>query len=175
MIYLYPEKTTDVLVKVGADITVSEPKYGDGWQVTADPSGQLRVDGNSYDSLFWEGQGKGEYPVINSGFVVETKNIELTLKSHLTQLGLNSKESADFMAFWLPKMPTTKYTRLTWFGTRQMDKLAPLTVSPKPNTSIRIFLDYQGLDKPINLPEQKLSAPKRTGFTLVEWGGLLVK
>ena len=175
VIYLYPEKTTDVLVKVGADITVSEPEYNDGWLATADPSGRLIVDGQTYNSLFWEGQGKGEYPVINSGFVVETKNIELTLKSHLTQLGLNSKESADFMTFWLPKMPTTKYTRLTWFGTHQMDKLAPLTVSPKPDTSIRIFLDYQGLDKPINLPEQKLSTIDRKGFTLVEWGGLLVK
>lgn len=175
VIYLYPEKKTDVSVKVGADITVSEPEYSDGWLATADPSGQLIVDGQTYDSLFWEGQGKGEYPIINAGFVVETKNIEATLKNHLTQLGLNSKESADFMAFWLPKMPKIKYTRLTWFGTHQMDKLAPLTVSPKPDTSIRIFLDYQGLDSPIDLPAQKLSAPTRQGFTLVEWGGLLMK
>lgn len=175
VIYLYPEKKTDVLVKVGADITVSEPKYNNGWLTTADPSGQLKVDGSSYDSLFWEGQGLGEYPTINSGFVIETKNIESTLKSHLAQLGLNAKETTDFMTFWLPKMPKKKYTRLTWFGTRQMDKLAPLTVSPKPDTSIRIFLDYQGLDKPIDLPAQKLSSIERTGFTLVEWGGLFIK
>ena len=54
-----------------------------------------------------------------------------------------------------------------------MDVLAPLIVSPKPDTSIRVFLDFEGLEKPIALPEQKLSAIPRTGFTVIEWGGLL--
>lgn len=175
VIYLYPEKTTGISVEVGARINQSEPEYFNGWQVVAQPNGKLTIGDKSYDSLYWEGLGIGEYPRVETGFVVETKYIKQTLKDHLSQLGLNSKESSDFMAFWLPKMPKEKYTRLTWFGTKEMDELAPLTVNPKPDTSIRIFLDYQGLDKPIDLPAQKLSAPTRQGFTLVEWGGLLVK
>lgn len=175
VIYLYPERTMDISVKVGADIIVSEPAYNNGWKVNANPSGRLIINGESYDSLFWEGLGRGQYPPVEAGFVVETKNIEATLKSQLTQLGLNSKEKADFMKFWLPKMPKEKYTRLTWFSTKEMDSLAPLFVSPKPATSIRVFLDYQGLDRPIKLLGQKLQAPTRKGFTLVEWGGLLVK
>jgi hypothetical protein len=176
VVYLYPTEKTDVSVAVGAEVTVSEPNYGNGWKVTARPNGQLtNSDGKTYDSLFWEGLGKGIYPKITSGFVVAQKDVASTMRQHLSQLGLNEKESADFMEFWLPKMPTTPYVRLSWLGTRDMDRLAPLTVEPKPDTSIRIFLDFAGLEKPINLPEQKLSTIPRRGFTLVEWGGLLVK
>jgi hypothetical protein len=77
------------------------------------------------------------------------------------------------MAFWLPKMPDKPYVRLTWFGTNDMNKLAPLYVEPKPDTIIRVFLDFEGLDNPIGLTPQKLSSIPRTGFTLIEWGGLL--
>jgi len=57
----------------------------------------------------------------------------------------------------------------------EMNNLAPLTVSPKPDTMIRVFLDFEGLDQPVNLIPQKLFAPQRKGFTLIEWGGLLIK
>ncbi len=172
VIYLYPEKTTEVSVKVGADIVKSDPEYINGWNVVAEPNGQLTVDGKNYDSLFWEGYGQ-KYPEIDSGKIVEKNNIENALRQDLAQLGLNNKESQDFLDFWLPKMPNNPYIRLTWLGTKQMDDLAPLIVNPKPTTMIRVFLDFIGLDKPIDLPAQKLSAPSRNGFTLVEWGGVL--
>ena len=111
----------------------------------------------------------------NYGFVVAQKDLISVLNSQLRDLGLNAKESADFMEFWTDKLPTTPYVRLTWLGPAQMNQLAPLSVSPKPDTSIRIFLDFAGLDKPIKLIPQKLSAQPRRGFTLVEWGGLLIK
>lgn len=175
VIYLYPEKPTQVSVKVGADITKSEPLYNGSWSVMAEPSGKLKLDGRTYDYLFWEGLGLGTYPNIDSGFIVKKENLETTLKKHLSELGLNEKESADFMEFWLSKMPDSPYIRLTWFGTEEMNKLAPLFVHPKPDTMIRIFLDFAGLNQSINIKPQILSSIERKGFTLVEWGGLLKK
>lgn len=174
VIYLYPEKTTEVAVQVGAHITKSEPEYGQGWQVTAEPDGSVTTqDGQTYHSLFWEGLGHGNYPDITSGFVIARGDIETTLRAHLTKLGLNGQESQDFMDFWLPKMPKTPYVRLTWLGTRQMDSLALLHITPAPDTVIRLFLDFAGLQQPILLPVQQLSSIPRQGFTVVEWGGLL--
>lgn len=174
VVYLYPTEVTDVKVKVGAKVKISDPAYEDGWDVTAYPSGKLLVSGKEYDSLFWEGKGDGLYPYTKDyGFVVKRDNLEKTLWTHLAKLGLNEKESSDFMEFWLPKMPNTPYVRLTWLGTSEMNSLAPLTVEPKPDTVIRIFLDFEGLDSAKILFAQKLSSLERRGFTLVEWGGLL--
>ena len=176
VIYLYPEKTVNIKVKVGAKITKSEPVYNNGWQVTASPNGKIiNSDNKVYDSLFWDGIGNGPYPEIKDGFIVEQKNLKDVIATQLKELGLNAKESSDFMDFWLSKMPNTPYVRLTWFTTEQMNKLAPLAISPRPDTVIRIFLDFKGLENKINLPKQKLFSQPRKGFTVVEWGGLLVK
>jgi hypothetical protein len=177
VIYLYPTKDTVTSVKVAADITKSEPTYPEsGWTVLAHPDGQLEYQGITYPNLFWEGTGQGIYPDLKDlGFVVSQSNLIPTIKSHLLKLGLNSQESADFLEFWTDKLPSTPYVRLTWLGTADMNRLAPLDVSPRPDTSIRVFLDFEGLDKPTNLVPQKLTSLPRIGFTLVEWGGLLIK
>lgn len=177
VIYLYPQQKTDLKVKVGADITVSDPAYDTGWDVTAFPNGQIfnKKDGKTYPYLFWEGKGHGLYPTITEGFIVKRSEAEKTMWAHLAKLGLNQQESKDFMDFWAPKLPNKPYVRLTWFNTNQMDRLAPLKLSVKPDTSIRVFLDFQGLDKPYNLKSQELTHKPRNGFTLVEWGGLLYK
>jgi hypothetical protein len=176
VIYLYPENKTNVKVKVGAKVRISEPNYGDGWKVTANPDGKIiNSDGAVYENLYWEGKGLGYYPVITKGRVVKQANIEAELISDLAALGLNKKEAADFMEFWLPKMPKTPYVRLTWLDTAEMNALAPLTISPRPDTVKRIFLDFAGQNtEATNLAPQKLNGFKRIGFTVVEWGGLLI-
>lgn len=175
VVYLYPQQKTDVSVRVGADVVVSEPHYpANGWQhVTAEPSGQLTYQGKQYDSLFWEGYGHGSYPDVASGTVVPSGQAVATIRGQLKAQGLNAKETKDFLDYWQPKLPKTPYVRLTWFNTAQMNQLAPLTVLPRPQTVIRVFLDFEGLQQPITLPAQQFSTPNRTGFTVVEWGGLL--
>lgn len=173
VVYLYPTKPTNVTVKVDAKITKSDPTYPtDGWKVLAMPNGTLFSGGKQYDSLFWEGTGH-EYPTVIQGTIIAQSDIASALRTQLVQLGLNQKEADDFLAFWLPKMPKTPYVRVTWFGKSQMDRLAPLTITPKPDTVIRIFMDFEGLGRPISIQPQRLAAPVRKGFTAVEWGGLL--
>jgi len=176
VIYLYPPKETQVTVKIGADVTQSEPHYpSNGWTVLAQPNGQLHYQNQTYPNLFWEGTGHGLYPSLgNYGFVVTKDNLVSTIKNHLSLQGLNQNEIQDFMEFWEPKLPTTPYTRLTWLTTADMNRLAPLKVTPVPNTVIRAFLDFKGLNQPIQLIPQKFITPIRDGFTLVEWGGLLL-
>ncbi len=174
VIYLYPKADTNVSVAVGANVTVSEPLYPTGgWKnVLARPNGQLRYQGKEYGSLFWEGQGNGEYPAITQGIVVAQKDMLATIEKQLASQGLQGREITEFISFWKPNLPKDPYVRLTWLTLPQINELAPLRVTPRPNTSIRVFLDFEGLSKPISLPAQKFNAPKREGFTLVEWGGL---
>lgn len=174
VIYLYPTVEQTVNIKIGADVKVSDPQYNPstGWSVIAKPSGQLTVNGLQYNSLFWEGPGVGRYPEITEGTIVKRSNAVNTIKIQLAQQGLKNNEIKDFVDYWQDKIPNKPYIRLTWFNTSQMNQLAPLKISPKPTTLIRVFLDMNGLDKPIKIPSQNLKSTPRVGFTVVEWGGL---
>lgn len=176
VIYLYPTKKTKVSVEVSlSNWSYSDPKYQNGWEVIADKTGEL-VDvrsGKKYPYLFWEGTGVGEQPKQTNGFVVKRDNVSNFFQVKLALLGLNEKESADFRGFWEPRMNQSPYYFITFYGTADMNKIAPLTINPKPDTLIRVLMDYRPLQGPIKVTEQKLSTPTRRGFTVVEWGGVL--
>lgn len=173
VVYLYPEETTDVTVKLDALVTVSDPVYGSGWNVTATPDGALSTNGRVYDSLFWDGYGNGEYPELTEGFVVRTENAIPLMREHLKTMGFNEKEIADFTDFWAPHMPKEPYTKFSWIGTIGMENLAKLDISPKPDTLIRAFIDFDGLEEPIEIKPQTIPHHERKGFVVTEWGGLL--
>lgn len=175
VIYLYPESATKVAVEVGADFSLTDPLYpSGGWRdVWAEPSGRLTYRSKNYDYLFWEGTGHGQYPQIKQGVLVPQVEVLDHLKQQLKTLGLNRKESADFLGYWQDKIPKTKFVRLTWFGTDELETLAPLRISPQPDTLIRVFLDMAGFDQTFALPKQTLKSIPRRGFTVVEWGGLV--
>jgi len=176
VIYLYPEETTNVSVKIEpkGGFTFTEPDYGNGWDVLAYPDGKL-VDLNSkisYPYLFWEGRG-GIYNTPEKGFVVAVQDIHNFLIEKLTKLGLNNKEQADFMEFWEPRITGAPYFFVTFMGNKVMDEIAPLTITPKPDSVIRILMDYTPLQKPISVQGYEIKTPERKGFTVVEWGGVL--
>ena len=56
-------------------------------------------------------------------------------------------------------------------GTEQ--KPIELNITPAPDTVIRVFMVWKGLDTYVPIQAQPLTAPPRTGFTVVEWGGSL--
>jgi len=175
VIYLYPEATTTISVSVDAIVTKSEPVYENGWVATASPSGSLNVDGETYTSLFWDGYGNGEYPEITEGFIVPTEDALSTMAEHLQFMGFTDFEISEFVTFWADHLPEESYTRITWFETVEMERLAKLNISPRPRTLIRAFVDYEGVSEPFTLPEQKLTPNVRKGYVVTEWGGLLRK
>lgn len=178
VIYLYPEKETDVSVSVNptGGFKITEPAYDNGWKVKAKPDGEIYNygDGKKYPYLFWEGYALN-YQRPSEGFVVARAGVKEFLDNKLIQLGLIKKEADEFIEFWLPKMQEKPYYFITFMPQSEFENYAPLSVSPKPDTVIRIFMDYEGLDKYIRVPEQKIITPKREGFVVAEWGGAIHK
>lgn len=177
VIYLYPESVQDIDVTVEpkGGFSFTEPVYQNGWRVTAHPDGMLvnRDDGKTYPYLFWEGRGYA-YASPESYWVVAKKDVPTFLTKTLKTLGLNAKETADFEEFWLPKMQSAPYYQIGFHGTRVMDVLAPLGLSVKPDTRLRILMDYTELQEPAaSNPPILLPPPARNGFTVIEWGGVL--
>lgn len=176
VIYLYPEATTTVSVELSpvGGFSKTEPTYDDGWNVIATPQGDLTEikTGKAYPYLFWEGRG-GIYETPEKGFAVKRENIHSFLVEKLTKLGLNKKERDDFIEFWEPRMKSAPYYFVTFMTNSTMDKLAPMTVTPAPTTVIRILMDFTPLEKRIATQEYEIVTPKRNGFTVVEWGGVM--
>ncbi|MFC1751296.1 S-layer homology domain-containing protein [Pseudomonadota bacterium] len=176
VIYLYPEETVDVHVEVDIDeFTVTIPDYGtNGWTVQAQPDGTLYnyADEKEYPYLFWEGH-KNERTGVDQGFMIQRDELEDFLNDSLPKMGLNETESADFMEFWLERMLDNKqeYFFINFMGTRDFNKVAPLSISPEPDTLIRVFMYYRPVDEPYYVREQNLTSIPRCGFTVIEWGG----
>lgn len=173
VVYLYPEATTTVTVRVDALVTKSDPAYGTGWTAEAAPNGQLVVNGQSYGSLFWDGYGNGEYPTFTSGFSAPTDEALAVMDEQLAYMGFNKTERTDFRIFWEPHLPDSPYVEWSWIDTRGMQKLAALSIDPRPDTLLRAFVDFKGVDSETTLPPQALEKRDRTGFVVTEWGGLL--
>jgi hypothetical protein len=179
VVYLYPEKTTEVSVKVfpGEGVRVSDPEYGDGWNVVAQPDGTLTnmTDGKWYGSLFWEGGSDVPYEMPKQGFVASADDLDGFFDQELAQLGLVGREIADFKEFWIPKMLESgkPYYFITFLPREQIDQMAPLAIYPKPDTIIRVMMDYEGLDTAKSVDGFRIRTPERRGFTAVEWGGRL--
>ena len=172
VIYLYPESTTDVTVKLdyAGEITCTYPEYKDGWKVTASPDGTLKdANGQTYNYLYWEGQNHVEYD-FSEGFCVAGSDTAAFLESALSQLGLTRQEANEFMVYWLPQMQENPYNLIA-FQSDVYTQAAQLSITPEPDTMLRVFMAWKALKKAVELPTQNLSAPERTGFTVVEWGG----
>jgi hypothetical protein len=176
VIYLYPRETEKISVQIdpAGGMLKSDPAYNYGWNVISDPLSNITnlADGQSYPYLFWEGRG-GMYKTPDKGFVVAQADVHEFLTDKLRQLGLNDNESADFILFWEPKMHSSPYYFVTFMGNSVMDQLAPLSVVPKPDTIIRILMDFTPLDHPVKVQSYNIRTPERKGFTGVEWGGVL--
>jgi hypothetical protein len=177
VIYLYPEKETKVQVQVkpNGGFTLTDPFYpSTGWLVNAKPNGELSniSDGKNYPYLFWEGKAV-DMKVPSEGFVLKKENIGRDMKILLKKLGLNEKETADFLEFWQEKLEIKPYVFVTFVSQDEFDRVAPLNVSPRPDKTIRVFMDYQPLDNPVSVRPLKITTPTREGFTVIEWGGRL--
>lgn len=176
VIYLYPTEKMKISVALNYNgtLTLTYPYYGDGWTVTAYPDGTL-VDntGTKYPYIFWEGESDVVYDM-SRGFCVRGEDTEDFLREKLTYLGLNENESKEFLAFWLKYMKSNPYNLIS-FQTTVYTENAQLIVTPEPDSMLRVFMTFTPLYKEVEIEKQELMPFKRTGFTVVEWGGSIVK
>jgi hypothetical protein len=177
VIYLYPRATEKVRVELEykGRLHTTYPVYNPaikGWSVTAHPDGTLvnDADGEQYSYLFWEGDNDG-FPLNRSeGFVVKGADTAQFLQTTLAKLGLTPREYNEFIVFWLPRMQDNPYNFIRFAGS-EYTQSAPLKITPRPDSMLRVFMFYQKLQTPVQVREQQLSSFRRHGFTVIEWGG----
>ena len=176
VIYLYPEAETDVTVRLdyAGDLTCTYPAYDGAWRVAAAPDGTLTDEsGQTYRYLYWEGTDNVQYD-FSEGFCVPGSETAAFLEDALAQLGLTRAEANEFIIYWLPQMEQNAYNLISFQSDAYTDA-AKLTITPQPDTLLRVFMAWKPLTSAVEISPQPLTAPERTGFTAVEWGGAKVQ
>ena len=176
VIYLYPEEETEITVKLdyAGTLTCTYPSYDDGWTVTAHPDGTLTDQaGQAYYYLYWEGTDHINYD-FSEGWCVAGSDTASFLEDALNQLGLTRREANEFIVYWLPLMQENPYNLIS-FQSDVYTQAAQLSIDPAPDTLLRVFMAWKPLDSAVDVPAQTLTAPERSGFTVVEWGGCQVR
>lgn len=175
VLYLYPREVTEVTVELdyAGELSCTYPAYDGGWTVTAHPDGTLiGENGMAYNYLYWEGSDLS-FCDMRTGFCIPGEKTAAFLEYALAKLGLNRREANEFIVYWLPLMEDNAYN-LICFQFDTYTSAAELAITPAPDTLIRVFMATKALDGPVEIEPQSLTAPQRSGFTVVEWGGGIV-
>ncbi len=173
-LYLYPTETTDVSVTLDlcwtCEVTQSIPEYGDGWNVTVEPSG--RIDGE-YTYLFYEAEVPRRYPLL-SGWSVPAGDIPTFFEDTLLAYGLTDAETFDFVDFWSDHLPPAPhYAVFPLVEAEIIDPMVGLNIEPTPDSVFRLWFVVSPEAGPSALPEPDIRPVVRTGFTAVEWGVII--
>jgi hypothetical protein len=176
-IYLYPTAKTEISIKndFKGKIMNTYPSYKNGWNVIAEPNGVLfnLDDKRTYNYLFWDGSysfTKKHYQYENGFYVKREENITF-LQEKLELLGLNNTEINDFIVYWHPELNKNEENFIHFWFNDNIDNSSVLNITPKPDTLLRVFMEFKAYHGEEKLPQQELSTTPRKGFTVVEWGG----
>lgn len=178
VIYLYPEKETNIDVKLNStgDLFFTYPEYNDGWTVKADSEGNITHNDESFNYLFWESEQEFDQSFVdrNQGFHVSQDELVSFLESSLTKFGFTSKERADFITYWIPNMKDATNLYIYLLFNEACDEFATLDISPEPDQIARFYMLWEDAgtdyDKDGIVP-QEIPTFNRDGFTVLEWGG----
>jgi len=182
VIYLYPQQKQKIKVELNYKwkIIADYPKYNNkikGWEVIAYPNGKVvdLRDGKEYSYLFWEWIPSKKIDWnLKEWFIVKWENAREFLQKKLAYLWLTPKEYNEFIVYWYPKMMKNKYN-LIHFATKKYTEIAPLKITPKPDSMLRVFMIMKAVDKNTKVKPQILKKFERKWFTVVEWGGSELK
>ncbi|MCH9681702.1 MAG: hypothetical protein K0V04_09740, partial [Deltaproteobacteria bacterium] len=176
VIYLYPQVTTRVNVKLelDGDLIADYPALpDDGWTVTASPSGDLvdEATARHHRYLFWEGTSAGFELDPARAHLVAGADAATFMERVCKRFALNDDECGDFVTYWLPALASNPYSVVQMVDTETYARYATLDVTPEPDTVIRPFMIFRRSDNPVEVGDPELPQHARHGFTVVEWGG----
>lgn len=173
-IYLYPPSTEDISVAIdfpnGGWVTVSDPPYGNGWSVTADPEGLID---ETYWYLFYEAAVPDFYQY-DAGWVLAPFELEEFFTLNLEAVGFRGREIDDFIEWWIPRLKECDAYQIYPQFSDVIENASRLAIDPKPASLLR-YRYVITCDPSIS----ELKAPPspqpfaREGFTVTEWGVLV--
>lgn len=176
VIYLYPPRPEDIHVRLSGQtvLTSSTPSYHDGWSVMARPDGRLTQDHQTYGGLYYEDIVDAHWQ-LHSGWIVTRRTFAAWANDTLKAYGLNARETAGFIAYWQPRIPAGKHVLFAPQPVSIVDRTVQLHIDPRPASLLRLWFAIKPGAANWRPQTPHIRRFIRTGFTAVEWGGILIK
>jgi hypothetical protein len=175
VIYLYPEIETAVSVKmdIKGKVSFTYPELKGSWNFIAQPDGDLIFGEKTYNYLFWESHQDRQFSELErkEGFIVTKNEVVSFLEDKLTKAGLTSKEQADFITYWGPRLAAHDQTFVRFEFNEECKRYAEMEITPKPDHIYRIYMAWMPIQDEMIVTPQKIEKIDRSGFTVLEWGG----
>ncbi len=176
-IYLYPEKAESLTVTVefpqGGKMRVSEPAYGEGWNVKATPDGWIN---DSLGYLFYESEQPDVWQK-DQAWVIPRDGLRGFFVGKMMDYGFRNREVTDFCQYWVPRLQNHAWYAVYPQSAELINQVIRLDFSKKPDCILRVFFVIEGLDSdPGSAGPAQPPAGKdfeRKGFTVTEWGVIL--
>ena len=121
---------------------------------------------------YWEEEGNHRVSFDTGFYVTKDKAIEF-LEEKLSLIGLNDRERNEFIMYWLPILEKNGKSLVYFELTEEREAYNKLEISPAPDSMLRVAIHVKKVNEKVNIKEQELVPFERTGFTVVEWGGVL--
>lgn len=119
------------------------------------------------------GHGTRPWPEAKEGFLVARAELEGFFREKLAYMGLIPAEYEEFIDYWLPMLSQNAYT-LIYFAGEEYTSRYPLTITPAPDSVLRVFMVARPGTGREKVAAQRLTPFTRKGFAVVEWGGTLL-
>lgn len=170
-LYLYGEIGTSVNVKVGTAISNSNAPYTPiaGYSGTLLGDGGIEIGSTNYSSLDFDYNLGTKYTLPTAGYVVGRKDFDEKLGEYAKNLGMNKKETSDFIQYIKNETESDKIF-ISHFSNEVSKKLLPLYFTPEPDsyTNIVFYVNDSGFGYDNNPSAPEFKKIKRNGFTAVE-------
>ena len=176
ILYLYPTEDMNINIKLEHEdnIITSYPKYDNGWNVFVNKDGIINCNGREYYALYWDEYNNNDVD-FSTGFYVSGESAIEFLEEKLDYIGLNNRETNEFIMYWLPILEKNEHNLVYFELTNERENNNKLIISPKPDSILRINMHIKKIYDIMNIEEQKLEKFDRVGFTVVEWAGTVHK
>jgi len=170
-VYLYPleDSVIKVQLEINGKLIQDIPEYNLGWNVFVTKEGIIE---NKYDYLFYEAKLK-KIELPDQGWIIKYEDLDSWFELNLIKLGLNQKEKNQFKEYWLKELPESNYYEIKLLQESFLKENMNLIIFPQPDTLIRLNFYFKPIKEKIDILEPVITTPERTGFTVVEWGGMI--
>jgi len=169
-LYLYGDKGMKVNVKVGTPVTETDIPYSpaDGFDGRLTGDGGVVINELIFSSIEFDYKLASQFDKPARGVVIDRAKLTSELKNYAERLGMNEKETYDFVNYIKQSAPFEKIF-LSHFSHEISSGLLPLYFTPEPDSYTNIVFyvaDASKITQSIDAPEfEKI---KRNGFSAVE-------